>query len=88
VVPRSTTTRPTVAAIRGPYGRPTARTPGAVAVRSSTTDIILVAVADTAIVRPRTGAAADTFTIAFLGRIPVAAGLPCMIAGITDAVIE
>jgi len=88
VVPRSTTTRHTDAAVRGQYGGHTAPTPIAVAVQSSTVDIIPVAIIGSPIVGPPTVVAVETFVSVFLGRIRVAVGLPCMTTGRSDAVIE
>lgn len=85
MVPRSITTGRTCAAVGvGSDGRPTVRTPYAAAVRSSTTGIIPAALTGEFIVGPLSGAAPDTFATAFLGRIPDAAGLPCMITGGAD----
>ena len=64
--------------------RSTVRTPTAVAVRSSTTDIIFAALTGELIVGPLRSAATDTFATAFLGRIPDAAGLPCTTTGKAD----
>ena len=87
MVPRSITTGRTGAAVVRSEARSTARTPTAVAVRSSTTDIIPAVEAGKVIVfivGPLSGAAADTFMTAFLGRIPAAAGLLCTTTGGAD----
>ena len=84
MVPRSITTRRTGAAVVRSDARPTALTPPAVAVRSSTTDIIPAALTGELISGPFIGAAPDTFATALLDGILDAVGAQCMTTGRAD----